>query len=234
MTELEAPPIDLQVDGVRHRYPGLQHDTPGPVSFTLRPGDRGLLTGPNGSGKSTLLRRIVGLVAGPGTILLGGTPLTARALPAVRRRIGFLWQNPDDALLLPMVAEDVAFGPLNDGDPIEAARAAATRWLERLGVAHLAERRVRDLSLGEKQLVSLAGVLARSPGLLLLDEPMSFLDNQARARLEAIVNHLPTTMLLVSHEPQAWLSGNGGWSVVASLTDASTAACPSGSNDGIV
>ena len=216
--DVTATPVGLDIEGVSHRYPSLEHDTPGPVSFALEPGDRVLLTGPNGSGKSTLLRRIVGLLSGPGEIRVDSVPVTPRSLRAVRRQIGFLWQNPDDALLLPAVADDVAFGALNDGLSSEAARAVAADWLGRLGISHLAQRRVRDLSLGEKQLVSLAGVLARRPGLLLLDEPTSFLDIEARARLRGIVNGLPSTMLLVSHEPDAWLASSAGWSVVARLT----------------
>jgi cobalt/nickel transport system ATP-binding protein len=216
-----AAPVRLEVMGVRHRYASLEHDTPGAVSFTLMPGDRALLTGPNGSGKSAPLRRIVGLLAGPGDVRVDDTPVTARNLSVLRRRIGFLWQNPDDALLLPTVSDDVAFGPLNDGQGLDAARAASVHWLERLGIAHLAERQVRDLSLGEKQLVSLAGVLARRPGLLLLDEPTSFLDVQAQNRLQAIVHSLPTTMLLVSHQPEAWLATDAGWSVAAALADPS-------------
>ena len=229
MTSLQTTlaPIGLTVEGVHHRYSSLEHDTPNSVSFTLRSGDRGLLTGPNGSGKSTLLRRVAGLLTGPGSIRVADTLVTASALPAIRRRIGFLWQNPDDALLLPTVAEDVAFGPLNDGHSAEAARAVAAHWLDRLGIAHLAERRVRDLSLGEKQLVSLAGVLARGPGLLLLDEPTSFLDVQAQGRLKAIVDDLPTTMLLVSHDPAVWLSENGGWSVAATLGPVAIHSVPS-------
>jgi cobalt/nickel transport system ATP-binding protein len=212
-----AASIALSVCDVRHRYAAAEHDTPGPVGFSLAPGQRALLGGPNGSGKSTLLRRIVGLLDGPGEIRVAGTRVTHASLPAIRRSVGFLWQNPDDALLLPTVADDVAFGPLNDGHSVGAARDVAARWLERLGIPHLHAKRVRDLSLGEKQLVSLAGVLARGPGLLLLDEPTSFLDSAARDRLRSILHELPTTMLLVSHEPEAWLDLQHGWSVAASL-----------------
>ena len=228
MTTRAAPgqalsvPVALTVEAVSHRYTALAHDTPGPVSFSLQAGSRGLLLGPNGSGKSTLLRRIVGLLAGPGDIRVADTLVAARSLSDIRRQVGFLWQNPDDALLLPTVSDDVAFGPLNDGHPIDTARAVAVYWLERLGIARLAQRLVRELSLGEKQLVSLAGVLARRPGLLLLDEPTSFLDGQARARLTAILSELPTTMLLVSHEPEVWLGGTGGWAVVATLGPAAS------------
>jgi cobalt/nickel transport system ATP-binding protein len=213
----EAAAIALELSAVRHRYPVVDHDTPGPTSFRLKAGERALLVGPNGSGKSTLLRRIVGLLDGPGRISVGDVPVDHRTLREVRRRVGFLWQNPDDAVLLPVVADDVAFGPLNDGCSSDQARDEAMSWLARLGIAHLAPRRVRDLSLGEKQLVSLAGVLARRPGLLLLDEPTSFLDEEARRCLQAIINALSTTMLLVSHEPDSWLDSNAGWFVATRL-----------------
>ena len=153
---------------------------PTALSFRLAPGERGLLLGPNGSGKSTLLARLVGLLDGPGEIRIGEQLLSRRTLRTLRRRTGFLWQRPDDGLLLPTVREDVALGPANDGLAAES-EAIAERWLERLGISHLAERRIRELSLGERQLVALAGVLARDPGLLLLDEPIAALDSSARA-----------------------------------------------------
>jgi cobalt/nickel transport system ATP-binding protein len=127
----------------------------------------------------------------------------------LRRGIGFLWQNPDDALLLPTVLEDVALGPVNDGCASEEATARARSWLERLGVAGLAERAVRELSLGEKQMVSVAGVLAREPGLLLLDEPASALDGAHRDRLGEVLAELPATMLMTSHDAAWWAAG--GW-----------------------
>jgi cobalt/nickel transport system ATP-binding protein len=126
-----------------------------------------------------------------------------------RGGIGFLWQNPDDALLLPTVLDDVALGPVNDGHGSAAAAAIARGWLERLGIAGLAERAVRELSLGEKQMVSLAGVLAREPGLLLLDEPSSALDEAHRDRLAAVLDGLPATKVLSSHDPDWWAAR--GW-----------------------
>lgn len=209
-------PLELELLAVSHRFPGRDRDTPGPVSFRVGPGERRLLVGPNGSGKTTLLRRVVGLLDGPGEVRLDGAPVSRGALRAVRHRVGFLWQNPDDALLLPTVLEDVAFGPHNDGLAPHEARARAGAWLERLGAAHLAQRAVRELSLGEKQVVSLAGVLAREPGLLLLDEPAAALDREARQRLLGLLAGLPATLLVVTHEPRAW-TADGGWGVAAEL-----------------
>lgn len=203
-------PLSLEVDGLRHRHPGASRDTPAAVTFRLAPGERGLLLGPNGSGKSTLLARLVGLLDGPGEIRIGGRRLSGRTLRSLRRRTGFLWQRPDDGLLMPTVREDVALGPANDGLGAEAW-AVADRWLDRLEISHLAARRIPELSLGERQLVALAGVLARDPGLLLLDEPTAALDREARLRLAAILATLPATLLLATHEPEPWLSSPHGW-----------------------
>jgi cobalt/nickel transport system ATP-binding protein len=203
-------PLSLGVEAVSHRHPGRDRDTPAAVSFALAPGKKTLLLGPNGAGKTTLFLRIVGLVDGPGVVRVGGQEMSLRRARQVRRGIGFLWQNPDDALLLPAVLEDVALGPVNDGHGTEKAMLIARAWLERLGIAGLAPRPVRELSLGEKQMVSLAGVLAREPGLLLLDEPSAALDEAHRDRLATVLDELPATKVLASHDP-GWWTGRG-WS----------------------
>jgi cobalt/nickel transport system ATP-binding protein len=203
-------PLSLELAGVAHRHAGASRDTPPPVTFRLGAGEKGLLLGPNGSGKSTLLARVVGLLEGPGEVSFGGQRVSRETLPALRRRVGFLWQRPDDGLLLPIVRDDVALGPAND-DPRADTHAIAARWLERLGIAHLGDRRVRELSLGERQLVAIAGVLAREPGLLLLDEPVSALDEGARTRLSRLLAELPTTILVATHEPELWLDSSSAW-----------------------
>jgi cobalt/nickel transport system ATP-binding protein len=203
-------PLSLSVEAVSHRHPGRERDTPAPVSFALVPGERALLLGPNGAGKTTLLLRLVGLLRGPGVVRVGNEEMSGGRVRRLRRGIGFLWQNPDDALLLPTVLEDVALGPVNDGGGSEEAMGRTRGWLERLGIATLGERTVRELSLGEKQMVSVAGVLAREPGLLLLDEPVSALDEVHRDRLGRVLAELPATMLTTSHDPAWWAAR--GWS----------------------
>jgi cobalt/nickel transport system ATP-binding protein len=193
----------LEVDRLRHRHPGAGRDTPSELSFALSPGERVLLLGPNGAGKTSLLLRLVGLLDGPGTVLLGGEVMAGARRHRLRRGIGLVWQSPDDALLLPTVIEDVALGPANDGRPVAEAAAVAREWLERFGITHLADRQVRGLSLGEKQMVSVAGVLAREPGLLLLDEPSASLDEAHRRRLNQVLGELSATILLATHD-QSW------------------------------
>jgi len=95
------------------------------------------------------------------------------------------------------------------GVPRAAPAARARSWLERLGIAALAERTLRELSLGEKQMVSVAGVLAREPGMLLLDEPASALDEAHRDRLGHVLAELPATLLMTSHDPAWWVAR--GW-----------------------
>ena len=191
----------LCVSQLRHRHPGRSEDTPQELSLTLEPRARVLLTGRNGSGKTTLLHRIVGLLDGPGSILVDGMLVEPRKLRRIRQRVGFLWQNPEDALLLPTVLDDVAFGPLNDGASQPEAEKIARDWLDRLGMGRFAAAAIGNLSMGEKQLVSLAGVLARDPGLLLLDEPTASLDTVARRTLLDALRLVDATMLVVTHDP---------------------------------
>ncbi len=197
-------PLALEVRGVAHRHPSMDHDTPAEVSFALAPGGRALLSGANGAGKSTLLRRMVGLAWGEGTIRVGGEEVSRRNLRRVRRACGFLWQNPADGLLLPTPLEDVALGPVNDGMPVAAARELAAGWLAKLGLSRLADRELATLSGGQKQLVALAGILAREPGVLVLDEPAALLDPENAERLASVLDPLPATMVLVTHEPAWW------------------------------
>ncbi len=193
-------PLKLVLEGVSHRYPGAPADSPAPVSAVLHAGEKALLEGPVGTGKTTLLLRIAGLREGPGRVLAGEREVTRRSAAEIRRAVGFLWQNPDDGLFLPGVLDDVALGPLNDGLSPDEALGRARLRLEEVGVAHLASREVATLSRGERQLVALAGLLAREPGLFLLDEPLSALDAPSRERVLALLASSPATVVLATHE----------------------------------
>jgi len=171
-------------------------------SLSLEPGQRVGLIGANGSGKSTLLRLIVGLIRpSAGRIEAFGKPRTREAdFHEVRRRAGLLFQDADDQLFCPTVAEDVAFGPLNLGKPRDEVRRIVARTLQGLGLAGYEDRITYKLSGGEKRLVCLATVLAMEPDVLLLDEPAAGLDEQVEARVVEILAGLPQAMLIVSHD----------------------------------
>ncbi len=170
--------------------------------FRLDAGSRVALLGANGSGKTTLLPLIVGLLrCGSGHIEAFGKVRRSEAdFHEVRCRTGMLLQDADDQLFCPTVAEDVAFGPLNLGKPREEVRQIVSQTLESLGLAGYEHRITHRLSGGEKRLVALATVLAMQPEVLLLDEPIAGLDQQATDRLVEILAGLPQAMLVVSHD----------------------------------
>jgi cobalt/nickel transport system ATP-binding protein len=171
-------------------------------SFRLAPGGRMALFGANGSGKTTLLHLIVGLLRPQkGRIEIFGQARQKESdFHEVRRRVGLLFQDSDDQLFCPTVAEDVAFGPLNLGISRQQVRQIVTRTLEQLGLAGYENRITYQLSSGEKRLVALATVLAMQPEVLLLDEPTSALDEHSAARLLDILRRLPQAMIIVSHD----------------------------------
>lgn len=171
-------------------------------SFRLDAGQRVALRGGNGSGKTTLLHLIVGLLrptAGRVEIL-GSSRVVERDFHEVRRRVGLLFQEADDQLFCPTVAEDVAFGPLNLGLPRERVRQIVGETLDSVGLQGYEHRITYKLSGGEKRLVALATVLAMQPEVLLLDEPTSGLDEPHTERLISLLAKLPQAMLIVSHD----------------------------------
>jgi len=172
------------------------------ADFTLHAGDRVALTGPNGAGKTTLLHLMVGLLkAQAGQVeAFGRLRIHEKDFVEVRPRAGLLFQDPDDQLFCPTVAEDVAFGPLNLGKSRTEARMIVRHTLARLGLEGFENRVTYKLSGGQRRLVALATVLAMNPEVLLLDEPTNALDAETRARLITILDSLPQAMIVISHD----------------------------------
>ena len=174
------------------------------VSFAVAPGECVGLLGPNGSGKSTLLLHLNGILPEkPGAesaVRIDGLPVTAGNVDAVRRRVGLLFQDPDDQLFCATVAEDVAFGPeqLGLAKDIVAARVRAA--LERVGLSGYERRMPHHLSQGEKRRACLAGVLAYEPSVLVLDEPTSGLDPRGQREFKRLLRELPATRLIATHD----------------------------------
>lgn len=153
--------------------------------------------GLNGSGKSSLLKLMVGLIAPTsGSVSVDGLSPTTDAA-TVRTRTGFLFQSADNQIVYPVVREDLAFGLEGNADEVDAAIMGA---LDRLGITHLSDRRIHELSGGERQLIALAGVLARNPRTVLFDEPTSQLDIANRNRLRDVIADLPQQAVVVTHD----------------------------------
>jgi cobalt/nickel transport system ATP-binding protein len=196
---VSAPPA-LDLRGVGYAYPdGLQalHG----VDLTIAAGDRVAILGPNGAGKTTLVLTLNGiLLPQHGTVAVSGLPVVKANLAEVRRRVGIVFQDPDDQLFMPTVREDVAFGPANLGWTAEDVDAAVAQALDVVDMAGAADRSPHHLSFGERRRVALATVLAMRPDMLVLDEPSSNLDPVARRELAEIVLGLDVTVVLVTHD----------------------------------
>lgn len=163
------------------------------------------VVGANGSGKSTLVRLLNGLVPpDSGCIRVNGIDPVQHA-SAARREVGFVFQNPDHQIVLPIVQDDLAFGLRNQGVPRTEAGRRVTAMLQHLDIERLAHRPCHALSGGEKQLVALAAVLVMQPRILVMDEPTTLLDLRHRRRLGALLARLPQPAMVVSHDLD-WLS----------------------------
>ena len=190
----------LEVEGLSFAYPD---GSPAlrDVSLRVRRGERVALLGPNGAGKTTLVLHLNGILSGgPGTVRVGGLAVGRDTLREVRRRVGIVFQDPDDQLFLPTVGEDVAFGPANLG-LTGPALAERVRWaLEQVGMAGAVDRPPHHLSFGQRRRVAVATVLAMEPEVLVLDEPSSNLDPASRRELAEILLALDVTVLMVTHD----------------------------------
>jgi cobalt/nickel transport system ATP-binding protein len=189
----------IRVTGLRYRYDDGTRALDG-VDFELYPGETVALFGPNGSGKTTFLLHLVGLLEGEGSIEVCGVAVERKRLPVIRQKVGILFQDSDDQLFMPTVFDDVAFGPLNLGLPREEVDRRVHDCLAQVGMEAAGARAPYHLSAGEKRRVALAGVLAMDPEILVLDEPVTFLDPPGRTALLEILHRLPQAKILVSHD----------------------------------
>jgi cobalt/nickel transport system ATP-binding protein len=191
----------IRVRNLRYDYPDGTPALRG-VDFELWPGETIAVLGANGSGKTTFLLHLLGLLGGPseGDLVVCGMAVRKENFTKIRRMIGMLFQDSDDQLFMPTVEEDVAFGPLNMGLPSDEVLRRVEQSLRQVGMEHVADRPPYHLSAGEKRRVALAGVLAMSPEIILLDEPSTFLDPPARSSLVKILRSLPQAKCLVTHD----------------------------------
>jgi biotin transport system ATP-binding protein len=158
------------------------------------------IVGPNGAGKSTLARLVNGLVLpSSGAVRVNGHD-TRAATREVRREVGFVFQNPENQIVFPIVREDMEFGLKARVPDKTARRARAAEQLDALGIGHLADRASHTLSGGERQLVALAAVLVMQPKVIVFDEPTTQLDLRNRNRVRAAIGALGCDAIVVSHD----------------------------------
>ncbi|MDG4767484.1 ABC transporter ATP-binding protein [Solwaraspora sp. WMMD406] len=195
-------PPSLEVRGLHFAYPDGHQALCG-VDLTVPRGGRVALLGPNGAGKTTLVLHLNGVLGGgAGQVSVAGLTVDERraTLAEVRRRVGIVFQDPDDQLFLPTVAEDVAFGPANLGLRGAELAARVDEALSAVGMTAHRDRTPLHLSFGQRRRVAVATVLAMRPEILVLDEPSSNLDPAARRELAEILRGLPVTILMVTHD----------------------------------
>ncbi len=170
------------------------------VDMFIAPGERVALVGPNGSGKSTLMLHLNGILRGEGTVKVCDKVISDEIIGEVRASVGLVFQDPDDQLFSHTVFEDVAFGPMYAGIPEEEVRARTRRALSAVGMDGCEDRVPHHLSGGEKKRVAIATVLAMDPEILVLDEPTAGLDPRSRRELIHLLEDLPQTMLVATHD----------------------------------
>jgi cobalt/nickel transport system ATP-binding protein len=207
----------LDVRGLAYAYPDGTQALFG-VDLRIERGERVALLGPNGAGKTTLALHLNGiLTAGAGSVTIAGLPVAKENLLEIRRRVGIVFQDPDDQLFMPTVRDDVAFGPANLGLSGAELDRRVHHALAQVGMAEYADRPPHHLSFGQRRRVAVATVLAMGPEIIVLDEPSSNLDPASRRELAEVVRSLDVTLLMVTHDlpyalelcPRAVILSNG-------------------------
>ncbi|MGW3520812.1 MULTISPECIES: energy-coupling factor ABC transporter ATP-binding protein [Streptomyces] len=199
MTTMTTAP-SLDVRGLAYAYPD-GHQALFGVDLTIGRGERVALLGPNGAGKTTLVLHLNGiLAAGAGSVAVAGLPVGKKHMAEIRRKVGIVFQDPDDQLFMPTVREDVAFGPAAAGLRGAELDAVVEKALDRVGMAGYADRPPHHLSFGQRRRVAVATVLATEPEILVLDEPSSNLDPASRRELADVLRALDVTVLMVTHD----------------------------------
>jgi cobalt/nickel transport system ATP-binding protein len=195
-----APPAAVHVRDLSYTFPD-GHVALRRVDLRIDPGERVAVLGPNGSGKTTFVLHLNGILRpGTGSVTVDGLPVAAPDLAEVRRRVGIVFQDPDDQLFMPTVRQDVAFGPANIGLAGDELDQRVDEALAAVHMAASADRAPHHLSFGQRRRVALATVLAMRPSVLVFDEPSANLDPFARRELADIVRGLELTTVVVTHD----------------------------------
>jgi cobalt/nickel transport system ATP-binding protein len=190
----------VEFKDVHFRYPDGTEALKG-LSLRITHGEAVGIVGANGSGKSTLLMHTNGyLLPQSGTITIGDFQLDKHTRKEIRKKVGLIFQDPDDQLFMPTVFDDVAFGPLNLGLEPGQVGQRVVEALETVGCLALRDKPSHHLSGGQKSAVAIATVLAMQPDILVMDEPASHLDPRSRRHLIRLLGNFEHTKIIASHD----------------------------------
>jgi len=190
----------IEVEHLSFSYPD-GHPALKDVSLSIQPCEKVALVGPNGAGKSTLILHLNGILSSPqGLVKVCGLQAEPGTLRRLRAMVGLVFQSPDDQLFSPTVYDDVAFGPLYQGLPVEEVYRRVEDALAAVHMGDYARRVSHHLSMGEKKRIAIATVLSMQPEVLVLDEPTAGLDPRSRRSLINLLRELPLTMLVSTHD----------------------------------
>lgn len=170
------------------------------VSLDISPCEKVALVGPNGAGKSTLILHLNGILRGDGEVTVAGLDVNDKNLGKIRGSVGLVFQTPDDQLFSPTVFDDVAYGPIYQGLSKQDVHERVDEALAVVGMSDFKSRVSHHLSVGEKKRIAIATVLSMHPEVLVLDEPTAGLDPRARRSLLGLLDDMPMTMLVSTHD----------------------------------
>lgn len=199
----------ITVDKLGFRYQPAAGEVLKKISFTVEKGEIAALLGLSGCGKSTLCLCLSGIIPHllggkmTGRVLVNGKDTKDYKVAQLALEVGLVFQDPDTQLFLPTVEDEIAFAPENLCLPVAEVAARVNNVLEILGINDLRHANPNNLSGGQKQLVAMGAVLALNPGVLVLDEVMAPLDQEAKKRINEIINDLRRrgkTILLIEHD----------------------------------
>lgn len=190
----------ITISGLRFTYPDGRVALKG-VDLRIEAGERVAVLGPNGAGKTTLSLHLNGILSGgEGQVRVGDLEVVEQNLAEIRQMVGMVFQDPNDQLFMPTVREDVAFGPANLGVSGEELALRVEDTLKRVDGVAFADRPPHHISGGEKRRAALATVLSMNPEVLVFDEPSGGLDPAGRRELISMLEGLPFTQLVITHD----------------------------------
>jgi len=189
----------IEIEDLSFTYPDGHRGLAG-VNLSVCSGEMVALIGPNGAGKSTLLLHLNGILRGNSHVKICGLVVEEKNLKKIRRKVGLIFQDPEDQLFSLNVFDDVAFGPINLGLPESEVRRQVGQALKSVNMTGYEQRSPHHLSIGEKKRIAIATVLSLEPEILLIDEPTSNLDPRSKWSLVRLLNQLPITKVIATHD----------------------------------